>query len=198
LIIPLGAWILEQAFNDFISFQQNGSPVKTICVNVSGVQLMNSDIVTTVQQAIRRSGILPEQVELEITESVLATKDKKALQALKQLRKMNIDLAIDDFGTGYSSMSYLQHLPVTRLKIDKSFIDALPACEKNTAILQAIISLAKTFHLHITAEGVEKEEQVNFLKKMACDEVQGYFYAKPLSQQNFLTFSSGFTTKFLG
>ncbi|CAK8725807.1 Diguanylate cyclase (GGDEF) domain-containing protein [Candidatus Electrothrix aarhusensis] len=193
LIIPLGEWIIDQAFRDFISFQQNGSPVKKICVNVSGIQLINSDIVSTVQQAIKRTGIRPEQIELEITEGSLATKEKKALQALDRLRAMHIDLAIDDFGTGYSSMSYLQHLPVTRLKIDKSFIDNLTTSEESNAIVQAIIALAKTFHLHITAEGVETEEQVKFLRKAGCDEIQGYFYAKPLSDEEFLLFSSTFT-----
>jgi EAL domain-containing protein (putative c-di-GMP-specific phosphodiesterase class I) len=195
LIIPLGAWIMKQAFIDFMSFRRNGSPATKICVNLSGVQLINSDLVATVQQAIRQSGIQPDQVELEITEGSLATKGKKALHALEKLRKMGVDLAIDDFGTGYSSMSYLQQLPVTRLKIDKSFIDNLPGSAKDTALLQTIISLAKIFHLHITAEGVETGEQVTLLKKMGCDEVQGYFYAKPLSGKDFLAFSSTFRAK---
>jgi EAL domain-containing protein (putative c-di-GMP-specific phosphodiesterase class I) len=197
LIIPLGEWIIDQAFRDFMFFQQSGSPVKKICVNVSGIQLINSDIVSTVQQAIKRTGIRPEQIELEITEGSLATKEKKALQALDRLRAMHIDLAIDDFGTGYSSMSYLQELPVTRLKIDKSFIDNLPTSEESNAIVRAIIALAKTFHLHITAEGVETEEQVKFLRKAGCDEIQGYFYAKPLYGEEFLTFSSTFTAEYL-
>ena len=195
LIIPLGEWVIKQAFRDFMFFQQNGSPVKKICVNVSGVQLINSDIVSTVQQAIKRTGIRPEQIELEITEGSLATKEKKALQTLDRLRAMHIDLAIDDFGTGYSAMSYLQQLPVTRLKIDKSFIDNLTISEESNAIVQAIIALAKTFHLHITAEGVETKEQVDFLRKAGCDEIQGYFYAKPLSGEEFLTFSSTFTAE---
>jgi EAL domain-containing protein (putative c-di-GMP-specific phosphodiesterase class I) len=195
LIIPLGEWIINQAFRDFILFQQSGSPAQKICVNVSGVQLMNSDIVSTVQQAVRRTGIRPEQIELEITEGSLATKEKKSLQALDRFREMHIDLAIDDFGTGYSSMSYLQQLPVTRLKIDKSFIDNLPDSEESCAVVQAIIALAKTFHLHITAEGVETEEQVDFLRTAGCDEIQGYFYAKPLSGEKFLTFYSAFTAE---
>jgi diguanylate cyclase (GGDEF)-like protein len=195
LIIPLGEWVLNQALRDFMFFQQSGSPAKKICVNVSGVQLINSDIVSTVQRAIKQTGIRPEQIELEITEGSLATKEKKALQALDRLREMHIDLAIDDFGTGYSSMSSLQQLPVTRLKIDKSFIDNLPDSEESNAIVQAIIALARTFHLHITAEGVETEEQVNFLRKAGCDEIQGYFYAKPLSGEDFLAFSSTFTAK---
>lgn len=193
LIIPLGEWIIERAFHDFMRFQQQGSPAKKICVNISGVQLLQGDIVSTVQRAITRTGIRPEQIELEITEGSLATKEIKALQALACFREMRIDLAIDDFGTGYSSMSYLQQLPVTRLKIDKSFIDNLPDSTESGAIVQAIIALARTFHLHITAEGVETAEQLNFLKKLGCDEIQGYFYAKPLSDKEFLTFSSTFT-----
>ncbi|MCI5124775.1 MAG: bifunctional diguanylate cyclase/phosphodiesterase [Candidatus Electrothrix sp. AR5] len=195
LIIPLGEWVIKQAFRDFMFFQQSGSPTKKICVNVSGVQLINSDIVSTVQRAIKQTGIRPEQIELEVTEGSLATKEKKALQALERLREMHIDLAIDDFGTGYSSMSSLQQLPVTRLKIDKSFIDNLPDSEESNAIVQTIIALARTFHLHITAEGVETKEQVDFLRKAGCDEIQGYFYAKPLSSEEFLMFSSTFTTE---
>ncbi|MCI5179665.1 MAG: EAL domain-containing protein [Candidatus Electrothrix sp. AW3_4] len=195
LIIPLGEWIVEQACTDFMSFRRKGSPVKKICINVSGVQLLHSDIVTVIQRAMHRIGIHAQQIELEITEGSLATKEKKALEALRRLRQMGIDLAIDDFGTGYSSMSYLQQLPVTRLKIDKSFIDDLPGSEKSIGIIQAIISLAKIFHLHITAEGVETQEQVHLLQQMGCDEVQGYFYAKPLYWQDFLIFSSNFTAK---
>ncbi|XCN72885.1 MAG: EAL domain-containing protein [Candidatus Electrothrix aestuarii] len=193
LIIPLGEWIIERAFRDFMLFRQSGSPTKKICVNVSGVQLINSDIVDTILQAMSRTGIHPEQIELEITEGSLATKEKKALKALDRLREMRIDLAIDDFGTGYSSMSYLQQLPVTRLKIDKSFIDHLPNSAESGAIVQAIIALARTFHLHITAEGVETAEQSQFLKQLGCDEVQGYFYASPLSSEEFLNFSTTFT-----
>ncbi|MCI5132567.1 MAG: EAL domain-containing protein, partial [Candidatus Electrothrix sp. EH2] len=195
LIIPLGVWIIKQACSDFIDFQEKGSPVQKICVNVSGIQLIQNDIVATVQEAVAWSGIRPEHIELEITEGSLATKEKRALQALTRLREMGIDLAIDDFGTGYSSMSYLQQLPVTRLKIDKSFIDNLADSEKNRAIVRTIISLAQTFALQTTAEGVETAEQVKILQQLGCDEIQGYFYAKPLSKEKFLTFSSTFTAE---
>lgn len=195
LILPLGAWVIKQAFSDFMFFQENGSPVKKMCVNVSGIQLIRSDIVATIQEAMAGTGMRPEYIELEITEGSLATKEKRALEALTRLREMGIDLAIDDFGTGYSSMSYLQQLPVTRLKIDKSFIDNLSDSEKNRAIVQTIISLAETFELHTTAEGVETAEQVKILQQLGCNEIQGYFYAKPLSKEKFLTFSSTFTAK---
>ncbi|MCI5141571.1 MAG: EAL domain-containing protein, partial [Candidatus Electrothrix sp. ATG1] len=193
LIIPLGEWITEQAFRDFMLFRKQGCPVNKVSINVSGVQLLQSDFIEMIRRACSTTDIMPEQIELEITESCIATDEKKVLQTLQRLRAMNFDLAIDDFGTGYSSMSYLQQLPVTRLKIDKSFIDHLPDSKENIAIIQAIIALANAFHLHITAEGVETEEQLNFLQKIGCDEVQGYFYAKPLSGEKFLSFSSTFT-----
>ncbi|MCI5144224.1 MAG: EAL domain-containing protein [Candidatus Electrothrix sp. AR3] len=192
LIIPLGEWITEQAFRDFIALKEKGCPLKKVSINISSVQLLNSDMLKTVTKAIRHTGILPNNVELEITESYIATNEKKAIQMLQHFREMNIELAIDDFGTGYSSMSYLKKLPVTRLKIDKSFIDDLSTSEESRAIIQAIIALAKTFKLAVTAEGVENEEQFKFLKKAGCDEVQGFLYAKPLGVEEFKIFAQSF------
>ncbi|MCI5222247.1 MAG: EAL domain-containing protein [Candidatus Electrothrix sp. AR4] len=192
LIISLGAWITEQAFRDFMILREQGCLISKVSINVSSVQLLHSDMVKTVKRAISKTGIQPEQVELEITESSLATEAEKALQTLKDFRSMNIELAIDDFGTGYSSMSYLQKLPVTRLKIDKSFIDNLSTSEESRAVVKAIIALAKTFNLALTAEGVEHQEQLEFLKEYGCDEVQGYLYAKPLLLEEFEKFSRTF------
>ncbi|MCI5223315.1 MAG: EAL domain-containing protein, partial [Candidatus Electrothrix sp. AR4] len=192
LIIPLGEWIIEQAFTDFMTLKEQGSLLNKVSINISGVQLLNSDMVETVKRAIRNTDIQPEQIELEITESYIATNEKKALQTLQDFRQMNIELAIDDFGTGYSSMSYLQKLPVTRLKIDKSFVDDLSTSEESRAIIHAIIALAKTFNLALTAEGVEDHDQLKFLKQAGCDEVQGYFYAKPLLLEEIRHFSQTF------
>ena len=188
LIVPLGRWILQQACNDFVTLQQQGYLLENISINVSNVQLQHSDMLLTLKQILNATGINPKQVELEITESYIATSQQKALQTLWEIRAMNIDLAIDDFGTGYSSLSYLQKLPVTRLKIDKSFVDHLPESQESIAIAKAIIALAKTFNLAITAEGVENEAQLEFLKNAQCDEIQGYFYAKPLSIEELKTF----------
>ena len=188
LIIPLGEWILNQAFRDYKSMQAGGCRYQKISINVSSVQLRNSDMIRTVKRAIRESGISPGQVELEITESYIVTDQEQALRTLQELRDMHLDIAIDDFGTGYSSMSYLQKLPVTRLKIDKSFVDELPDSKESTAIAKAIIALANTFGLHITAEGVETQQQLDYLKSIKCHEVQGYFYSKPLSYKEFVDF----------
>ena len=190
LIIPLGEWVAEQAFRDFLTLQEAGCPIRKVSINLSAVQILKSDIVAMITRAVSRTGIMPEQVELEITESCIATDEQKVIQTLRQLRSMNIDLAIDDFGTGYSSMSYLQKLPVTRLKIDKSFIDNIQNSRENRAIIQAAITLAKTLKLAVTAEGVENEEQIEFLKTAGCDEVQGYFYAKPLSLEEITMYAA--------
>lgn len=181
LIVPLGEWILKQACSDFVTLQKKGCILDHISINISNKQLINSDLLHFLQQTIKTTGIEAHQVELEITESYIVSDEKNALQTLQDFRAMNVNLAIDDFGTGYSSLSYLQKLPVTRLKIDKSFVDNLPESDENIAIVNAIIVLAKAFNLAITAEGVETEAQLAFLKNAQCDEIQGYFYAKPLS-----------------
>lgn len=188
LIVPLGEWILNKACSDFVTLQNEGYALEHISINVSSVQLLHSDMLQTVQKALDKTLIEPKQLELEITESYIATDEKNALQTLQKFRDMNINLAIDDFGTGYSSLSYLQKLPVTRLKIDKSFIDNLPDSENSVSIVKVIIALAKTFHLSLTAEGVETKEQLEFLQNEKCDEIQGYYYSKPLSLQDLKKF----------
>ena len=187
LIIPLGERIMHRAFSDFVSLRNEGFPIDKISVNVSPVQLLKSDMVKTLQRMIAATQIRPEQIELEITESYIATDEQETLQTLRRLREMNVDLSIDDFGTGYSSMSYLHKLPVTRLKIDKSFVDDLPHSAESVAVVKAIIALAKTFNLAITAEGVENDEQLAFLKAQQCDEIQGYYFAKPLTLEELKT-----------
>ncbi|MFA6195488.1 MAG: EAL domain-containing protein [Sulfurimonas sp.] len=180
LIIPIGDWVLKQACSDFVLLQKEGCLLEQISINMSGIQLQKSDMLKTLNKIIYETGIKANQIELEITESYIATNGQSALNTLIEFRKIGVDLAIDDFGTGYSSMSYLQKLPVTRLKIDKSFIDDLPYSGESVAVAKAIIALAKTFNLSITAEGVENEAQLNFLDEQGCDEIQGYYYSKPL------------------
>jgi len=145
-------------------------------------------MIQTLKDTLDKIEIKPEQIELEITESYIATDEKKALQTLQSFRDMGIKLAVDDFGTGYSSLSYLQKLPVTRLKIDKSFVDNLPNSKDSVSIVKVIIALAKTFNLSLTAEGVETKEQLDFLTTMECDEIQGYYYSKPLSLDDLKSF----------
>lgn len=180
LIVPLGEWILHQACTDFVTLQSEGYELDHISINVSSVQLLHSDMKSTLAKTIKTTGIEASKIEIEITESYTVTDEEESLKTLQSFRDMNLKLAIDDFGTGYSSLSYLQKLPVTRLKIDKSFVDDLPHSQESVAIAKAIIALAKTFNLRITAEGVETKEQLEFLKHEQCDEIQGYYYSKPL------------------
>ncbi|WP_345976971.1 EAL domain-containing protein [Sulfurimonas sp. HSL3-7] len=191
LIIPVGEWVLRQACSDFVKLLEEGYALEYISINVSSIQLIHSDMTATLKRVIAATGIAANQIELEITESYIATNTQKMMQTLQEIRAMGVNLAIDDFGTGYSSMSYLQKLPVTRLKIDKSFTDGLPDSTEHIAITKAIIALAKTFDLEITAEGVETASQVALLKQEQCDEVQGYFYSKPLGIDALKAFCHG-------
>jgi diguanylate cyclase (GGDEF)-like protein len=188
LIVPIGEWVLEQACRAFSQMQQQGVQLNHISVNISNVQLSSHQLLPTLRRVMRQNGLSGDQLELEITESYIATDFKNALVVLRNLREMGLHLAIDDFGTGYSSMSYLQQLPVTRLKIDKSFVDGLPHSRDSIAISRAIINLAQNFQLQLTAEGVENEAQADFIKQEGCDEIQGYFYSKPLPLEQFISF----------
>jgi len=191
LIIPIGEWVLKQACRDFVRLINEGIALEHVSINVSSIQLINSDITVMLRRVIAETGIAPQQIELEITESYIATNTQKVMQTLHKIRAMNINLAIDDFGTGYSSMSYLQKLPVTRLKIDRTFIEDLPDSREHIALTKAIIALGKTFDLAITAEGVQTTEQETFLKNEGCDEGQGFLYAHPIDFEALKAFCSG-------
>ena len=188
LIIPLGKWVLEKACQDFQTLLAEGYKLDSLSVNVSAVQLKNSDMTATILDTLVQTQLPPQMLELEITESYISANEKSAIEVLQKFRDMGIALAIDDFGTGYSSMSYLHKLPVTKLKIDKSFVDELEEGGSGVAIVKAIIVLAKTFGLQITAEGVETKEQLDFLKEHGCDEIQGYYYSKPLALEDLKNF----------
>ncbi|MBD3824313.1 MAG: EAL domain-containing protein [Epsilonproteobacteria bacterium] len=192
LILPIGAWVLEKACSDFVKMQSLGIRLDKISINVSNVQIKHSNMIHTLKEVIHKTKIEPRYIELEITESYTATNDKHEFDTLIEFRYMNIGLAIDDFGTGYSSLSYLQRLPVTRLKIDKSFVENLPGSSESAAIAKAIIAMAKAFGLAITAEGVEREDQLEFLRAENCDEIQGYYFSKPLRLEQVVTFCEDF------
>jgi len=181
LIVPLGKWIMYQAFSDFVKIQQEHPTLKYIGINISIVQILHDNIPNTIQEAINLTGIAPQSIEIEITESYMATKDLRIREILEKIRQMDIKLSIDDFGTGYSSLNYLHKLPVTGLKIDKTFIDNLPFSVESISVIEAIIALSRAFKLSVTAEGVENIKQVEFLEAIGCDEIQGYYYSKPLT-----------------
>jgi diguanylate cyclase (GGDEF)-like protein/PAS domain S-box-containing protein len=185
LIVPIGKWVLETACAQARRWQQESCLPMTIAVNVSAVQLRQRGFVDVVRQVLEETGVAPQCLELEITESVLLDEGEGTLAMLQELAGMGLRLCIDDFGTGYSSLSYLKDLPVCKLKIDRSFIKTLTASSRNAAIATTIINMAKSLRLKVLAEGVETAEQLSFLRAHGCNEVQGYFFSPPLAMEEF-------------
>ena len=155
----------------------------SVSVNVSARQFRERDLVSRAAEALKESGLEAKYLELELTESLIMQDVQLAIATMKELRGLGIQLSIDDFGTGYSSLSALKTFPVSRLKIDKSFIDGIPADENDKAVAGAVISLGQTLNLRVIAEGVETEEQAAFLRNVNCDEMQGFLFSKPLPAQ---------------
>ena len=187
-IIKLGEWVLRSACLQNAAWIREGLPKLRIAVNISGRQFVEPDFVDQVAAALRDSGLPPELLELELTESMLVSDQQQSLQRLRMLKKMGVQLAIDDFGTGYSSLSYLKHFPIDRLKIDKSFIDDILTDPDDAAITEAIIAMGHSLKLQVIAEGVETLEQLAYLEDRGCDEIQGYHLSKPLGEHDLTSF----------
>ncbi|MCW3060735.1 MAG: hypothetical protein JWQ02_2556 [Capsulimonas sp.] len=183
LIIPLGMWVLEEACRQAREWSKtaNEGAAMVMGVNLSTRQFQQNDIVDDVVGVLKRSGLPPAQLKLEITESLMALSPDDTAAKLHQLKALGVHLAVDDFGTGYSSMSYLANFPLDTLKIDRSFIQRIGEQEEAEAIIQAVITLAKTLHLCVTSEGVETAEQKETLRRMGSDRGQGYLFSRPLT-----------------
>ena len=186
LIIPLGKYVLEKACQFAKNWQKYSTLPFTVSINVSAAQLKSESFVDDVKESIKQTGIVGNQIELEITESLLMENIETTIKTLLKLKSMGVTISIDDFGTGYSSLSYLKKLPVDTLKIDKSFIDGLPTTEDDSVIVSSIIALANSLQLKTVAEGVENQEQKIFLSALGCDTIQGYLYSKPIPENEFL------------
>ena len=181
LIIPIGAWVLQEACQQLKSWQTRaGAPSRSVEVNLSARQIDHPDIVGTVEQILADSGLDPSHLTLEITESALMNDAAAALQVLRALKDLGVTLAIDDFGTGYSSLSYLQRFPLDILKVDKTFVDELGVDADGSEIVSAVIKLAHTLGLQVIAEGVETEAQLAELQRLGCDFAQGYLFSRPV------------------
>ncbi len=180
LIIDLGEWVLRSACLQTQNWWQAGHQGLKVAVNISGQQMRQPNFLKMVEGIIRETAIDPALLELEITESVIMENAEKTISILKGLKEMGILLSIDDFGTGYSSLSYLRNFPIDRIKIDRSFITCVNSVTADTKIVEAIISLARSLGLKVVAEGVENEEQLQFLHRRGCDEVQGFYLSKPM------------------
>jgi len=176
IIVPIGAWVLEQACVEAATWPYH----LTVAVNLSPLQFRGQALVTTVADALSASGLAAERLELEITESLLLQDDQATLSILHALKALGTRIAMDDFGTGYSSLSYLRSFPFDRIKIDRSFVADLPPREDCVAIVRAIAGLGSSLHMDITAEGVETDEQLQFLIAEGCTEIQGYLFSRPV------------------
>jgi diguanylate cyclase (GGDEF)-like protein/PAS domain S-box-containing protein len=183
LIIPIGDWVLNAACAQFRQWQQLDLPAVSVAVNVSALQFRQEGFRERIRRVLQDSGIAPHCLELELTESVLTTNADVMFSILQDLKEMGLKLSIDDFGTGYSSLSYLRQFPVSRLKIDRSFIRDVATNSDAAVVATAIIGLAKSLNLKVIAEGVETEAQLAFLRAHDCDEAQGYYFSEPLQAQ---------------
>lgn len=190
-IEEIGRWVLAAACRAAEQFKQLLGRSFPIAVNVSPRQFRRHDLVATVAQILADTGAEPDCLELEITESSLVHDTAHFIKTLHALKRLGVSLAIDDFGTGYSSMAYLKDFPVDRLKIDKVFVDSLESEPANAAILRAIVALGHSLGLKVVAEGVETGQQKGFLAGIGCDELQGYFFSKPLPMAGFLSLLQG-------
>jgi EAL domain-containing protein (putative c-di-GMP-specific phosphodiesterase class I) len=162
-----------------------GLPRVPIAVNVSGVQVRRQDLRELVRKSLASTGLEPQMLRIEITETVIVSVRERAIELLAQLRDLGVNLALDDFGTGYSSLSYLKSFPINMLKIDRSFVAEMLTDHTTASIIEAIISMARILGLSVLAEGVEDQSQFAFLKQLGCDAVQGYFVSMPVPAAEF-------------
>jgi len=181
LIVPIGEWVLRTACAQARKWQDEGLPAVPVAVNVSAVQFRQDGFRDLIMRVLGETGLPPQYLELELTESLLLTNADVMFSVLRELNEMGLKLAIDDFGTGYSSLSYLRQFPVEKLKIDRSFIKNVAVNSGDAAITTAIIGMGKSLGLKVIAEGVENEEQMAFLREHHCDEIQGYYFSRPIS-----------------
>lgn len=195
LIVPIGEWVLRAACTQNKAWQMQGLPRIRVAVNLSARQFQQPDLAERVAQILTETQLDPRDLELEITESMTMVHAERTMIVLGALKHMGVHLAMDDFGTGYSSLGYLKQFPIDTLKIDKSFVQNLTSDPNDAAIAEAVIALAHSLNLSVTAEGVETEDQLGFLRRHQCDEVQGYLIGRPVPatifEQSLVAFHAG-------
>ena len=188
LIGDIGRWVLFEACKQTKRWRDAGIAPLKVAVNVSAVQFRQGDLAQMVHSTLEKTGLPPECLDLEITETVLMQNAAATIEVLRALKEMGVTISVDDFGTGYSSLAYLQRFPIDTLKIDKSFMTNVTDDEHNAAIVRTVIALAKSLKLESIAEGVESSDQVAYLRAEGCDRVQGYYFSKPLEPHNLRAF----------
>jgi diguanylate cyclase (GGDEF)-like protein len=181
MIVPIGEWVLRSAVAQLAAWRADGLPPAPVAVNLSARQFLQSDVIAMVDEQLRESGLEPALLELELTESVSMADPERSVVVMRGLGDLGVMLSIDDFGTGYSSFGYLRRLPLDKLKIDKSFVQDMAHSAESSAIVQAIVAMAHRLQLAVIAEGVETADQVAALRKADCDQIQGYYYSRPLA-----------------
>lgn len=185
MIVSIGRWVMKTACAQNIDWQNQGLPPVRVAVNLSLRQLMDDKLLEDIKAALDDSGMPPNLLELEITESMVMYKPERLIQVLTKIKKMGVRLALDDFGTGYSSLAHIKQFPIDTLKVDRSFIRNLSQNSEDKAIIEAIIAMGKTLSLNVVAEGVETMSQDEFLREHVCDEMQGFYFSKPVAPEQF-------------
>jgi EAL domain-containing protein (putative c-di-GMP-specific phosphodiesterase class I) len=180
LIVPIGRWVLRTASRQLKHWHSEGFNWLRMAVNIANRQLREPGFVGEVQQVLWETGLEPNLLELEVTESSVMKNDRKTLEALQALQDLGVRVAVDDFGTGHSILTYLRDFPLNTLKIDRSFINGVGSEGKDAAITSAVIAMAHRLDLRVVAEGVETEDQLSFLTRHDCDECQGFLFSRPV------------------
>jgi EAL domain-containing protein (putative c-di-GMP-specific phosphodiesterase class I) len=187
LIIPIGDWVLKQACTQAQVWREQGLPYLTVSVNVAAPQFISGELAGKVSAAMAAHGIEPQQLKLEITESMVMQDAEHGIAVMKELAALGVRVSLDDFGTGYSSLSNLKRFPLSELKIDQSFVRELTTHTQDAAIVKAIIAVGHNLGLTVIAEGVETQEQLDFLFQADCNAIQGYHIGKPMSSADLAT-----------
>lgn len=185
LIVPIGRWVLKTACAQNVAWQQQGLPPVCMAVNLSLRQLTDDNLIDDIKTVLNDSGMAPNLLELEITERMVMHNPERVIGILTRIKNMGVRLALDDFGTGYSSLAQIKHFPIDTLKVDRSFIRNIPKDIEDKAITKAIIAMGRTLSLTVVAEGVETQEQMDFLRQHSCDEMQGFYFSKPIAPKQF-------------
>jgi EAL domain-containing protein (putative c-di-GMP-specific phosphodiesterase class I) len=193
LIAPIGRWVLQTACAQNKAWQDAGLPPIVVSVNVSARQFRADNLVRTVAETLKSTGLEARYLEIELTESVVMHDAPQLVAMLDELKQLGVHVAVDDFGTGYSSLTYLKRFPVDRLKVDRSFVEHLATDEDDATIVRTIIALGHNFGLKVVAEGVESPDQLEFLRRHQCDEVQGFYFGQPVASTQFLEAFAKFT-----
>jgi EAL domain-containing protein (putative c-di-GMP-specific phosphodiesterase class I) len=185
MIVAIGKWVLRTACLQSLAWQRDGLAPVCIAVNLSVRQLSDTHLVSDLAELLRETGLDPKLLQLELTEGMVMRDIERTLVLLRDIKALGISLAIDDFGTGYSSLAQLRRFPIDTLKVDRSFIRDIANNAEDKAITEAIIAMAKTLSLTVVAEGVETQEQMAMLRDKACDQMQGYYFSKPVTPDQF-------------